>query len=127
MFGRRARKPPAPNRWSQAARTGHGHDGEPEWVQEGAPERLGQRPERDFPPEVEYGEQVISYDNHPPGRGHGDGGYGYGGTAGFGPSGGSAVGPGDTAELEPQTAEDVLSPRALARAHETKDQCQRGG
>jgi hypothetical protein len=56
---------------------------------EDAPVEYGQVSQESYPREVEYGEQEKRYDNKPPGRGYGDAGYGYGGQAGFGPSGGS--------------------------------------
>lgn len=57
----------------------------------GTPLENGPDAEPGYPHEADYGEQETRYDNKPPGRGHGDAGYGYGGQAGFGPSGGSDV------------------------------------
>ncbi len=46
--------------------------------------------DRDYPREVDYGDQETRYLNKR-GRGYGDAGYGYGGEAGLGASGGSDV------------------------------------
>lgn len=45
---------------------------------------------KEYPSEIEYGNQVNGYDQFC-GRGYGDAGYGYGSATSFGPSGGSTA------------------------------------